>query len=96
MKPSTALDRLVDAGVSIWLDDMSRLRLTTGSLQHLVDDRHVTGMTTGRSRLTSCSVVSAGSSTVSVSARLPTRSVLFRRQDPSLYDTHATLSSGPS
>jgi transaldolase len=46
MTTSTALDRLVDAGVSIWLDDMSRVRLTTGSLQRLIDDRHVTGMTT--------------------------------------------------
>jgi len=42
----TPLDALTDAGVSIWLDDMSRVRLTTGSLQRLIDDRHVTGMTT--------------------------------------------------
>jgi len=46
MTTSTALDRLIDAGVSIWLDDMSRVRLTTGSLQQLIDDRRVTGMTT--------------------------------------------------
>jgi transaldolase len=43
---NTPLDALVDAGVSIWLDDMSRVRLTTGSLQRLIDERHVTGMTT--------------------------------------------------
>lgn len=40
------LRRLSDAGVAIWLDDLSRDRLTTGSLQHLVDDRYVVGVTT--------------------------------------------------
>lgn len=40
------LRSLSDAGVSIWLDDMSRLRLTSGSLRQLIDQRHVTGMTT--------------------------------------------------
>ena len=46
MTTETPLDALVQAGVSIWLDDMSRVRLTTGSLQRLVRERHVTGMTT--------------------------------------------------
>ena len=40
------LDKLVDAGVSIWLDDLSRVRLAEGSLDRLIRDRHVTGVTT--------------------------------------------------
>ncbi|GAA3874666.1 transaldolase [Saccharothrix violaceirubra] len=34
------------AGVSIWLDDLSRDRLTTGNLAELVADKHVVGVTT--------------------------------------------------
>jgi transaldolase len=34
------------AGVSIWLDDLSRERLTSGSLAELVAHHHVTGVTT--------------------------------------------------
>ncbi|HKC26891.1 MAG TPA: transaldolase, partial [Jatrophihabitans sp.] len=40
-----ALARLSEEGVSIWLDDISRDRLRTGNLQHLVDDKHVVGVT---------------------------------------------------
>lgn len=43
---SDALVRLSEAGVSIWLDDLSRLRLVDGSLARLVRDRHVVGVTT--------------------------------------------------
>jgi transaldolase len=32
-------------GVSIWLDDISRERLRTGNLQHMLDDKHVVGVT---------------------------------------------------
>ena len=42
-------DRLSDlaaAGVSIWLDDLSRERLRSGNLQSLIVDRHVVGVTT--------------------------------------------------
>jgi transaldolase len=41
-------DRLEDlsaAGVSIWLDDLSRKLLATGALQRLVDHSHVVGIT---------------------------------------------------
>ena len=37
---------LTQAGVSIWLDDLSRLRLTGGSLADLAARDHVTGVTT--------------------------------------------------
>ena len=37
---------LSTAGVSIWLDDLSRPRLTSGNLASLVQQRHVTGVTT--------------------------------------------------
>ena len=40
------LKQLTDAGVAIWLDDLSRERLVTGSLAELVRDRHVVGVTT--------------------------------------------------
>ena len=45
-------DHLADlaaAGVSIWLDDLSRGRLHSGGLAALVRDRHVTGVTTNPS-----------------------------------------------
>lgn len=37
---------LSDLGVSIWLDDLSRARITSGSLQQLIDTRNVVGVTT--------------------------------------------------
>ena len=43
------LTALVDAGVSIWLDDLSRERLRSGSLADLVEQQHVTGVTTNPS-----------------------------------------------
>jgi transaldolase len=45
-------DRLADltaAGVSIWLDDLSRHRLETGNLLELVATRHISGVTTNPS-----------------------------------------------
>ena len=39
------LAQLTDMGVSIWLDDISRERLTTGNLAGLVRDMHVRGVT---------------------------------------------------
>jgi len=43
---SDALKALADAGVSIWLDDLSRERLDSGNLVKLVKEWHVTGVTT--------------------------------------------------
>lgn len=40
------LDRLTQAGVAIWLDDLSRERLRTGNLAELVTTRRVVGVTT--------------------------------------------------
>ncbi len=40
------LKKLADAGVSIWLDDLSRDRLDSGNLADLVATRAVTGVTT--------------------------------------------------
>lgn len=40
------LTALTEAGVSIWLDDLSRDRLTSGSLADLVAGDHVSGVTT--------------------------------------------------
>jgi len=41
-----ALRQLTDEGVAIWLDDLSRERLTKDGLQDLVRDKHVVGVTT--------------------------------------------------
>jgi transaldolase len=41
-----ALKALTEAGVAIWLDDLSRERLTNGGLATLVRDSHVVGVTT--------------------------------------------------
>jgi len=40
------LQALSDAGVSIWLDDLSRERIETGNLAELVKEKHVVGVTT--------------------------------------------------
>jgi transaldolase len=40
------LKALADAGVSIWLDDLSRERITSGNLADLVSNYSVTGVTT--------------------------------------------------
>lgn len=45
----TNLKKLSDEGVSIWLDDLSRSRLTTGNLQSLIDEKNVVGVTTNPS-----------------------------------------------
>ena len=46
MAPNERLAALSAAGVSIWLDDLSRERLQTGNLQSLITDFHVVGVTT--------------------------------------------------
>jgi transaldolase len=43
---SDPLRQLSDQGVAIWLDDMSRARLSTGTLADLIRDKHVVGSTT--------------------------------------------------
>jgi transaldolase len=40
------LKQLTEAGVAVWLDDLSRERLVTGSLATLIRDSHVVGVTT--------------------------------------------------
>lgn len=41
--------QLSDAGVSIWLDDLSRERLTSGGLAQLIEEKNVVGVTTNPS-----------------------------------------------
>ncbi len=43
---SDRLKALADAGVSIWLDDLSRERIETGNLAELVTEKSVVGVTT--------------------------------------------------
>ncbi len=47
--PTDRLAALAQAGVSIWLDDLDRDRLSSGGLAALVADDHVTGVTTNPS-----------------------------------------------
>ncbi|NMI01895.1 transaldolase [Pseudonocardia acidicola] len=46
MSTNERLAALAAAGVSIWLDDLSRERLRTGNLQELIRDWYVVGVTT--------------------------------------------------
>jgi transaldolase len=43
---STPTQKLSDVGVSIWLDDLSRDRIRSGSLQRLIAEKNVVGVTT--------------------------------------------------
>jgi transaldolase len=43
---STPTEQLTAAGVSIWLDDLSRQRIDSGSLAELITTRNVSGVTT--------------------------------------------------
>src|ERR1700749_2131568 len=43
------LAALSEAGVSVWLDDLSRERLKSGNLQELIDTKSVVGVTTNPS-----------------------------------------------
>ncbi|BBY66617.1 transaldolase [Mycolicibacterium helvum] len=49
MAQNPNLAALSAAGVSVWLDDLSRTRLRTGNLQELIDTRSVVGVTTNPS-----------------------------------------------
>ena len=46
MTGNTPLAELSAAGVSIWLDDLSRERITSGGLKKLIDEKNVVGVTT--------------------------------------------------
>ena len=49
MAQNANLEALSAAGVSVWLDDLSRERLRTGNLQELIDTKSVVGVTTNPS-----------------------------------------------
>ncbi|ASK64513.1 transaldolase [Brachybacterium avium] len=49
MAQNTNTQALSDAGVSIWLDDLSRQRMSSGNLQELIDTRNIVGVTTNPS-----------------------------------------------
>src|ERR1700709_1036452 len=46
---STPLAALSSAGVSIWLDDLSRQRIESGNLKALIEQKHVVGVTSNPS-----------------------------------------------
>ena len=43
------MQKLTDAGVSVWLDDLSRTRIASGSLAAMISDYGVSGVTTNPS-----------------------------------------------
>ncbi|MGH3829845.1 MAG: transaldolase family protein, partial [Pseudonocardiaceae bacterium] len=45
MGGTDTLAALSEAGVSIWLDDLSRQRINSGNLANLITQRHVVGVT---------------------------------------------------
>ena len=45
MSSTDTLQALAERGVSIWLDDLSRQRITSGNLNELITRRHVVGVT---------------------------------------------------
>ena len=45
MTTENPLAELSNAGVSIWLDDLSRQRIESGNLSQLIDSKHVVGVT---------------------------------------------------
>ena len=49
MTQNPNLAALSAAGVSVWLDDLSRQRLQSGNLQELIDTKSVVGVTTNPS-----------------------------------------------
>lgn len=49
MTQNEKLAALSEAGVSVWLDDLSRERLQTGNLQELIDTKSIVGVTTNPS-----------------------------------------------
>src|ERR1700747_1504326 len=49
MTQNPNLAALSAAGVSVWLDDLSRQRLSSGNLQELIDTKGVVGVTTNPS-----------------------------------------------
>ena len=49
MTQNSSLAALSEAGVSVWLDDLSRNLLRSGKLQQLIDTRSVVGVTTNPS-----------------------------------------------
>jgi transaldolase len=49
MSDKDILGELTAAGVSLWLDDLSRERLRTGSLQRMIEHGHISGVTSNPS-----------------------------------------------
>jgi transaldolase len=49
MAENVNTQRTTDNGVSIWLDDLDRTRITSGNLQELIDNYNVVGVTTNPS-----------------------------------------------
>ena len=73
MAHNDTLAQLTDMGVSIWLDDISRDRLSTGNLASLVADQHVRGVTSNPTIF--AKALSAGSSYAGQVADLAVRGV---------------------
>jgi transaldolase len=72
-RPNDTLAQLTAAGVSVWLDDISRERLSTGNLAELMRDMHVRGVTSNPTIF--AKAISSGSAYEGQIADLATRGV---------------------
>ena len=62
---------LRDAGVSVWLDDLSRERLRSGNLQQLIDTTGIVGVTTNPSIFQACLLYTSPSPRDRTRSRMP-------------------------
>ena len=90
------LEELTEAGVSIWLDDLSRERIETGNLADLVKNEHVVGVTTNPSIFAARSLTASGTTTRSASSprRATTSTGRCSRSPPPTCVTPATSCAG--
>jgi transaldolase len=80
MAQNPNLAALSAAGVSVWLEDLSRERLQTGNLQDLIDTMSVVGVTTNPSIFQTA--LSKGNAYDGASPELAERERRRRRDDP--------------
>ena len=75
---SESTQKLSDAGVSIWLDDLSRERLTSGNLAELIKTHNVVGVTTNPT-------IFAGALSKGAAYAEQMREDVYKRQESDLY-----------
>ena len=99
MAPNERLAALSAAGVSIWLDDLSRERLQPATSQELIADKHVVGVTTNPTIFQAALANGAGLRRAGPRAGRPRRrrsTTPSARSPPTTSATPATCSPAPA